>query len=193
LRYAPVGSLSRIRYPDRVKKPVETEIKLRIPTLTAARALLRTQGFKVAVGRVFEQNLLLDDANGSIRASGKLLRLRRAGKQVTCTFKGVLKPGPYKSREEQEFRVSDFDAALALFAGLGYRESMRYEKYRTEFAREGEPGRATLDETPIGIFMELEGPAAWIDRTAKAFGFTKADYVTEGYATLYSADPGTQT
>ena len=172
-----------------MKKPVETEIKLRIPTLAAARALLRTHGFKVAVRRVFEQNLLLDDAAGSIRASGKLLRLRRAGNRVTCTFKGVLKPGPYKSREEREFRVSDFDAALALFAGLGYRESMRYEKYRTEFAREGEPGRATLDETPIGIFMELEGPAAWIDRTAKAFGFTKADYVKEGYATLYSTEP----
>ena len=170
-----------------MKKPVETEIKLRIPSLRAARKLLRTHGFRVAVRRVFEQNLLLDDAAGSIRTGGKLLRLRRAGKLVTCTFKGVLKRGPHKRREEQEFRVSDFDAALALFAGLGYKESMRYEKYRTEFARAGEPGRATLDETPIGIFMELEGPAAWIDRTAKAFGFTKADYVMEGYATLYQA------
>ncbi len=179
----------RIRYPDRVKKPVETEIKLRVPTLAAARTLLRTHGFKIVVRRVAEQNLLLDDAERSIRARGMLLRLRRAGKLTTCTFKGVLKPGPHKSREEREFRVSDFDAALALFAGLGYSESMRYEKYRTEFARDGEPGRATLDETPVGIFVELEGPARWIDRTAKSFGFTKADYVTDGYATLYQAAP----
>jgi adenylate cyclase class 2 len=189
LRYAPVGLLLRIRYPDRVKKPVETEIKLRVPTLAAARTLLRTHGFEIIVRRVFEQNLLLDDTERSVRARGMLLRLRRAGKLTTCTFKGVLKPGPYKSREEREFRVSDFDAALALFAGLGYSESMRYEKYRTEFARAGEPGRATLDETPVGIFVELEGPARWIDQTAKSFGFTKADYVTDGYATLYQATP----
>ncbi|MDP9054033.1 MAG: class IV adenylate cyclase [Acidobacteriota bacterium] len=168
-----------------MKRAVETEIKLRVPSLAAARALLRAHGFKVVVRRVFEQNLLLDDAAGSIRERGMLLRVRRAGKRVTCTFKGVLKRGPHKSREEREFGVSDFEAALALFKGLGYTESMRYEKYRTEFARTGEGGRATLDETPVGIFIELEGPATWIDRRAKAFGFQKADYVTEGYATLY--------
>ena len=43
----------------------------------------------------------------------------------------------------------------------------------------------TVDETPIGVFLELEGPAAWIDGTAAALGFHVADYVTDSYAALY--------
>jgi len=184
LRYAPVGSLSRIGYPERVK-PIETEIKLRIGSSAKARALLRLHGFQIVKPRVFELNLVLDDAAGSLRENGKLLRVRAVGKLVTCTFKGPEKPGRHKSREEREFQASDAGEVLAVFGGLGYREAFRYEKYRTEFARDTEPGHVMLDETPIGNFMELEGPARWIDRTAKAFGFIEADYVLESYGRLW--------
>jgi adenylate cyclase class 2 len=54
--------------------------------------------------------------------------------------------------------------------GLRYEPSFRYEKYRTEFAREGEAGVAVLGETPIGNFIELEGPGRWIDTTAREPG-----------------------
>jgi adenylate cyclase class 2 len=43
----------------------------------------------------------------------------------------------------------------------------------------------TLDETPIGIYAELEGEEAWIDETAKALGFLEADYITASYGALY--------
>jgi adenylate cyclase class 2 len=206
LRYAPVESLLRtavyricterpgypIRYPDPVKTPIETEIKLRVGNtdktgVSKIRALLRQQGYAVIRPRVFEQNLVLDDEAGSLRERGLLLRVRGAGKLVTCTFKGAEKAGRHKSREEREFRAGDLDACVAVFAALGFREKFRYEKYRTEFARESEPGHVTLDETPIGLFMELEGPARWIDRTAKALGFAPAAYVTESYSKLYDA------
>jgi adenylate cyclase class IV len=114
-----------------------------------------------------------------------LLRVRGAGKIVTCTFKGVEKAGRHKSREEREFHADDLEACVGFFAALGFREAFRYEKYRTEFARAGEPGHVTLDETPIGGFMELEGPARWIDRTAKELGFSAAAYITESYSRLY--------
>jgi adenylate cyclase class 2 len=42
-----------------------------------------------------------------------------------------------------------------------------------------------LDETPIGVFLELEGPANAIDRVAKALGFGARDYVLANYMTLY--------
>jgi adenylate cyclase class 2 len=61
----------------------------------------------------------------------------------------------------------------------------RYEKYRTEFARGSEPGLVTLDETPVGNFMELEGPARWIDHTAKVLGFSRDAYITDSYGKLY--------
>lgn len=170
---------------DRVKPPVENEIKLPVESAAKGRALLRRYGFKIMAARIFEQNLVLDDDRASLRTGGMLLRVRRAGKKITCTFKGQDEPGRHKRRVENEFSASDFDACLAVFAGIGFRESFRYEKYRTEFARDGEPGVATLDETPIGIYLELEGPPRWVDRTAKAMGFTPDGYVTASYGQLY--------
>ena len=168
-----------------MKPPIETEIKLAVESAAKGRTLLRRRGFKVIAPRIFEQNLVLDDDGGSLRTGGKLLRVRRAGKQIICTFKGPDQPGRHKNRVENEFAASDFESCLAVFAGIGFRESFRYEKYRTEFAREGENGIATLDETPIGTYMELEGPARWIDRTAKAMGFGHETYVTASYGQLY--------
>jgi hypothetical protein len=42
-----------------------------------------------------------------------------------------------------------------------------------------------LDETPIGFFVELEGPAGAIDRAAQALGFEKSDYILANYMVLY--------
>jgi adenylate cyclase, class 2 len=176
-----------VGYPDRVKPPVETEIKLAVSGAAKGRALLRQHGFRVSTPRVFERNLVLDDNRTSLRKRGMLLRVREAGRTVTCTFKGPEIPGRLKRREETEFEVSDLGTCLAVFEALGYREAFRYEKYRTEFSRDGEHGIATLDETPIGVYLELEGPARWIDRTAKALGFTRDAYITTSYGRLYLA------
>jgi adenylate cyclase class 2 len=42
-----------------------------------------------------------------------------------------------------------------------------------------------LDETPIGNFGEIEGPAQWIDRTAKILEISTVDYITLSYAELF--------
>jgi adenylate cyclase class 2 len=177
--------------PRATKPRIEVEIKLAVQSAAKARALLRRFDFQVIAPRIFERNLVLDDDEGSLRARGMLLRVREAGKTSTCTFKGPDIPGRHKRRIEREFTASDPDSCLAVFAGVGFRESFRYEKYRTEFARPNDPGVATgivtIDETPIGVFMELEGPARWIDTTAQALGFTRDAYITASYARLYFA------
>ena len=167
--------------------PVETEIKLPVESVARAQALLRRCGFKVRTRRVFEQNIVLDDAALSLRARGLLLRVRAAGRAVTCTYKGPSLAGRHKRRVEQEFGATSLEPCLALFAGIGFTESFRYEKYRTEYERPGDRGHATLDETPIGVFMELEGQADWIDRTAAELGFAPDAWVTSSYASLYFA------
>ena len=78
---------------------------------------IRGAGFHVKAPRVFEENFVLDTPSGTLRKEGLLLRVRRAGDAVTCTFKGREIPGPHKRREEREFRASDFHEALALFRG----------------------------------------------------------------------------
>jgi adenylate cyclase class 2 len=177
--------------PHATKPAIEVEIKLAVESAAKARALLRRLHFKVIVPRIFERNLVLDDDEGSLRGRGMLLRVREAGKISTCTFKGPDIPGRHKRRIEREFTASDADSCLAVFAGVGFRESFRYEKFRTEFARKGDRGVATgivtIDETPIGVFMELEGPARWIDTTAQALGFTRDAYITASYVRLYFA------
>ena len=175
-----------LRYPNRVKAPVEIEIKLALPNPARGRALLKRNGFTITAPRVFEENLVLDDPDRTLLTRGVLLRVRRAGKAITCTTKGAALPGRHKRREEHEFTASTLEPCLAVFSAIGYCEAFRYEKYRTEFAREGEPGHIMLDETPVGTYLELEGPARWIDRTAKALGFSPETWITSSYVTLYN-------
>jgi adenylate cyclase class 2 len=169
-----------------VKAPEEIEVKIAAESATILRARLRENGFRIARPRVFERNITLDDEERSLRKRNLLLRVRVAGKLITCTWKGKESVGgPHKRREEREFHVDNLEECLALFRGLGYAPSFRYEKYRTEFTRQGERGHALLDETPIGVFMELEGPVRWIDRTAKQLGFSRDDYIVLSYGRLY--------
>lgn len=97
----------------------------------------------------------------------------------------------HKVREEIELEVGDAKALGKIFARLGMRESFHYEKYRTTFRMPESAGWAKellieLDETPIGIFVELEGPAAAIDRAAKLLGYSKDEYVLTNYLRLHA-------
>ena len=42
-----------------------------------------------------------------------------------------------------------------------------------------------LDDTPVGTFLELEGPAEAIDRAAVELGYSKKDYILKSYLALY--------
>ena len=101
------------------------------------------------------------------------------------TYKGPPQGGNHKSREEIETAVADGPAFARILAALGYQPSFAYEKFRTTYKVLGEEGIATVDETPIGDFLELEGPGYWIDETAVKLGFGPADYITSSYAALY--------
>jgi adenylate cyclase class 2 len=68
---------------------------------------------------------------------------------------------------------------------LGFSPTFRYEKYRAEWS-DGK-GHVVIDQTPIGDFGEIEGPAKWIDRTAKNLGIKSSDYITSSYAELFFA------
>lgn len=165
--------------------PRETEIKLRVPSVEHARRLLRRSGFRTLRRRIFEVNLVLDTNPSRLRVNGVLLRLRQVGRESILTYKGVAIPGKHKSREELELSISDAAALLTVFGRLGYHPIFRYEKFRTEYKRSREAGIAMLDETPIGVFLELEGSPLWIDRSARRLGFAEADYITASYGTLY--------
>jgi adenylate cyclase class 2 len=83
--------------------------------------------------------------------------------------------------------VPDARATTAIVERLGFEPLFRYEKYRTEYRQPAGGGMATLDETPIGVYLELEGAARWIDRTARQLGFAESQYITASYYGIYLA------
>jgi adenylate cyclase class 2 len=165
----------------------ENEIKLAVDSVGAGRSLLRSAGFRVSKPRVFESNLVFDTPDRSILRQGALLRLREVKKRGVLTYKGPTDEGSlHKSRQEVESPVDHPKAVQFVLERLGYQPVFRYDKFRTEFERPGERGTATLDETPIGAYIELEGSPPWVDRTATKMGFSPADYITRSYGRLYT-------
>jgi adenylate cyclase class 2 len=163
----------------------ETEIKLAYNDAPeAARAMIEHHGYLLVEPRTLEADQLFDRGE-ELRGSDQLLRLRRAGNRATVTYKGSGIRGIHKSREEIEYDVSDPETFTLVLERLGYYPTFRYEKYRTKFAAPGEPGLVTIDETPIGIYLEIEGAPDWIDQTAARLGYSPEKYLTCSYASLY--------
>jgi adenylate cyclase class 2 len=163
----------------------EIEIKLALKDARSGRRLLREAGFVVSRPRVFEANTVFDTPDLILRNASSLLRIRQAGDIATVTYKGVPETGNYKSREELELKIDDAAAMMAIVERLGFQCVFRYEKYRTEFHQPRRAGLAMLDETPVGVYLELEGTPHWIDLSARRLGFQQSDYITASYARLY--------
>jgi adenylate cyclase class 2 len=171
--------------------PHEVEIKLKVEDPRAFKKRLKECGFVLIERRHFESNIVFDFHDLRLRRSRYLLRLRTEVGRHLLTFKGPPKASDtYKIRTEIETNVEDAVALQQIVEVLGLRPVFRYEKYRTAYAEEHRRKVETspllvFDETPIGRYIELEGPARWIDRVARRLGYQKRDYITVSYAALY--------
>ncbi len=170
--------------------PVETEIKFRLDTLDDVTGLtqrLHAAGFRLQTPRAFESNVLYDTPGRQMRARTEILRIRDYAGRWTVTHKRLPDVGPgedtHKHRIETETEVVDGNAVAEIFVSLGLVPAFRYEKWRAEWT-DGE-GHCVIDETPIGNYVELEGPAKWIDRTAARLGVDRAQYITLSYGRLF--------
>jgi len=168
---------------------VESEIKLRAKGPDAARAVVSGLGARLVRARHFEDNVLLDDERGRLRSGGRVLRLRRTPDGSRLTFKGPrLDSGEVKARQEIEVSVGEPDLLQSLLAALGLRPVFRYQKYRETYS--WKDVEIVVDETPVGTYLEIEGPVEGIHAAAAALGYERADYVTDSYATLFFAAGG---
>lgn len=163
----------------------ETEVKLLLRDLEDGRRRLRAAGFRIAKHRIFEDNTIFDTPALKLRGAQTLLRLRAAGKAFRITYKGRPEESKLKSREELETAVENLQTMAAILDRLGFKPVFRYQKYRTELRQAKGGGTATVDETPIGSYLELEGEAAWIHAAARQLGFSEQDYITDSYGKLY--------
>ena len=95
--------------------------------------------------------------------------------------------------KETELEVTDGRALAKIFEGLGMRGWFSYEKYRTTWKLKAAERWAKdllveVDQTPLGTYVELEGPGEAIERAASSLGFSPKDYLTKNYLTLYAED-----
>jgi adenylate cyclase class 2 len=170
--------------------PVETEIKFRLDSLTDLDGLthrLQAAGFTLQTPRSFESNVLYDTPDRQMRARTEILRIRSYAGRCTLTHKRLPDVGPgedtHKHRIETETEVSDGNALAQVFLSLGLVPAFCYEKWRAEWT-DGQ-GHCVVDETPIGNFAELEGPAEWIDCAAARLAIDSSQYITLSYGRLF--------
>jgi len=184
---------------QRLRTAREIEVKLRVADLPSLVRRLKRLG-ATQHGRVLERNTLYDTPESDFRSRGRLLRLRIETSAPSTLIPGGAKsailtskaPVPdsnrsrYKEKFEREVRVESPSRWPSALRAIGLRPSFRYEKYRTTFRLPGL--HLDLDETPVGVFLELEGSPRIIDRVARSLGFAPSEYINGTYWDLYAAD-----
>ena len=165
---------------------IEIEIKLRITDRPSLIAALERLGPRLVHEREFEDNQLYDFPDQSLQRRGAMLRLRTLSGGALLTYKDSPRvENGAKVRDEIEVPFPDGAPLALILKRIGMVPGFRYQKYRTTYDRQ--QLQITLDETPIGTFVELEGPKRDIDATATALGFTPQDYIVDSYRGLYFA------
>lgn len=161
----------------------EREIKLRFDSADEAREKILALGASPLLGRRLQEDCLFDTEDERLRRQRSTLRVRSEGGKALLTWKGPVIPAAIKIREEYETVVSDGAALQTILEELGLHVWFRYEKYREEFTADDVV--IAVDETPVGVFVEIEGTEEAIRRTAAALGKSPADYITDSYRFLF--------
>jgi adenylate cyclase, class 2 len=172
-----------IRPPMAMPATLEREVKLRFASVEEARAAVEAAGAAPSRCRRLQEDVLLDDARETLRQRRCVLRVRVESGRSLLTFKGPVQPSPMKLREEIETVVGDGETMLRCLEQLGYTVWFRYQKYREEYALSDVI--VAIDETPVGVFVELEGDEHGILEATRALGRSPADFLIDSYRSLF--------
>lgn len=167
---------------------MEIEIKLAVADPDAAVRRLDEMGAVLRGARVFEDNRLFDLPDRALARSGRLLRVREAASRTTVTAKApadIASPSLYKVRHEAEVVLPDADGFIEVLRVAGFEPTWRYQKYRRTFDVEG--AEVTVDETPAGSFLEVEGEPATIERVVELLGDVAGPRFTGTYRDVWAA------
>lgn len=161
----------------------EIEVKFLIKDYERLMHKIQNLGLICARPRTHELNLRYDTPDQGLVSASQVLRLRKDD-LARLTFKG---PGKLQedvlTRKEIEVVVSDFEATHRLLEALGYQVVLIYEKYRANYLID--TLILSLDETPLGVFVELEGESpAQVKSAAKLLGLDWEQRINLSYSAL---------
>ena len=174
-------------YRLRPMQAMETEVKIRVADREIFEQKLPALGFSRVTARTLERNTLYDTAAARITQFAADTAHSRVWKQVGGHAQripdGGNEEGPYKNRVETETVIEDGPVLGKIFEALGFSPVFVYEKWRTEWG--DQQGHCVLDETPLGLYAELEGSTEWIDATAEALGIKESQFITLSYGRIF--------
>ena len=162
----------------------ETEVKFYVRSLKKIELRLLELKAQLIQPRIHEINFRYDLPDGSLRAKGQVLRLRRDTNAI-LTYKGPsdIIDGVF-SRKELETTIGDLETAQRIFKALGYVQILIYEKYRAVY--EINDCHIMLDELPYGDFVEIEGSdVSSIRKMALQIELEFESAVGAGYARIF--------
>ena len=135
------------------------EIEAKFPISSADEWIARLESLNLVCDQsnCHEINYRFDTAERKLSAAHQVLRLRTENGSVTLTYKCAEKSqGGIAFREEIETHVSDEKQMQLILERLSFEVYFMYEKYRSVFQFGGV--LLMVDHTPIGDFLEIEGP-----------------------------------
>ena len=162
----------------------ETEVKFYVRDLKKIELHLLELKAELIQPRTHEVNFRYDLPDGSLRANGQVLRLRRDA-NVILTYKGPsdIIDGVF-SRTELETTMGDLETAQRVFEALGYVQILIYEKYRATYKINN--CHIMLDELPYGDFVEIEGAeASSLRKMTLQMGLNFDSAVGAGYSRIF--------
>ena len=161
----------------------EIEVKIEIKDIDRIKEKITSLGAELIKDRFLEENTLYDFPTQLLYRQHQALRLRTANKKTFLTFKGApQKSRKFKIRQEYETEVKSAKNIRKILKELRLVPTVRYKKYRSVYRTNHL--KICLDETPFGIFMELEGERNEIVKAANALGFTKKEFIKLDYVQL---------
>lgn len=163
--------------------PLETEIKLRIPSCEGLMPMLAALGFR-EITPAQEEISVLWDRGGELLGQRSALRLRSFAAAVKLTWKGPVVDDPLlKIRPELETGVDDLAAMEGILRALGYEPVLRMVKTRAVWERN--ELEACLDRTPFGDFLELEGDPQAIRYAMEGLSLNESHLERRSYPALW--------
>ena len=153
-------------------KEIEAKI-LEIDKAAVEKKLLALGAKKVFDGAIDFR--YFDLPKNTLRKKGIILRLRKKGDYGELTVKSnFVRTKSAKTSIEEETQV-DFNSTIKLLLALGYQETSRNIKHRTEYALGSV--KFEIDKLPgIPWFLEIEAPSVRVlKEMVERLGFSKED------------------
>lgn len=166
------------------QQTLEKEVKFYIHDLAALRERLIALGGVQVQPRTREVNYRFDTPGLALSKSGRVLRLRQ-DQHCILTFKGPsTDQDGVRVRAEFEVVVDSLDQARAILEGLGYIQTVIYEKFRAVY--QFNDLEISLDELPYGHFTEIEGEdCTAIQSTARVLALDWENRIQASYLELF--------